>query len=246
MLKLLFSSLFFSLFSLAFVQAQVLPFYAQRIAQTLELGPNSSPLERLAAAFTGHFSNKAQADTTNLPILAEQELICQRIWEKRFPKEYWLHIAWFPADFYKRPLAQALLKLEPLQGDTISMMLYNLPELEAKDYYEGEWFKAKPFEKGFPFKDMAYAKKCSNLVYPDAENRWRWHSPQGFCFLEVGELIRYIDFDVYLQEGSFESLSDFYTLDKQLVFQFTDELRHRFKRMDLGTSIHKTSMKPRD
>ena len=227
------------------LQAQgQLPHYAQRLVQTAEQGATSNnPIERFAAALAGHYSNKAQADTTTLPQLGEQEFICQRIWQKRFPDEYWLHIAWFPANFYKRPLAQVFLKLEALQGDTLSMTLYPLPDPAAHNHYEGECFKAKPFEKGFPFKELSYQKTCANLVYPVSETRWAWKTADKLCNIGVGDAIQFIKFENYTDGKTLQSHSDLYNEKQQVILDFDENIYHHMERLELGKSIQKTAIK---
>ena len=225
------------------VAAQSLSAYAQRLAKASQLGPEPNLIEQFLAVFVGHFSNKKQADTTSLAQLNEQEIIIQRIWEQRFPDEYWLSVAWFPANYYKRPLAQGIFKLEMLSEDTISMMVYNLPDLDKYDYYEKEWFKDKPFEKKLSPKNLTYAKKCPNLVYLVEGNKWRWHSPFQECFIEAGDFVRYIYFDIYLYGNFFKSLCTFYSKQKQVLVKEDEMIYTLMERLAIEESVKKIQAK---
>ena len=219
------------------------PPYAQRLKQASQLKANATVAERFLADFSGHFTNKAQADTSSLPMFREQETICQRIWEKRFPKDYWLHFAWFAPDFYQKPLTQVLFKIEGGQGDTFNLLMYNLPDVLDKNYHNGQAFDKKPLEKNFPFQTFLNQPYCKAQVYYDQNQELWLMQGQETCYLTAADPITYLDVDFSIGKNYTLFSSTFYNEAKQIIFDYKGPNRGVFQRIDLTESIKKTQGK---
>lgn len=63
--------------------------YLTNTYEAREITKMKTKIEKVYGMMTGHFSNKVQADTTNLPIYREQEIISIPIWKER-TGEFWL------------------------------------------------------------------------------------------------------------------------------------------------------------
>lgn len=152
-------------------------YYLQAARSTDEIRNIENKLEKLYYMQIGHFSNKNQADTTSLPIYAEQEYIVVPIWQER-KGEYWLYWVWITADKPDITLCEGIFKFSRPNREEFLLEHYALPsELAGKTSLE--WAQKQPLKKYKP----AQLKKmdCPAYVTENASNEFEIHMDEP-CF----------------------------------------------------------------
>lgn len=132
-------------FSVAMGQKKIKTHYLSKTLNAAEIGALNTKLEKAYYMFLGHFSNKAQADTSTTGLFKEQEIICVPMWQKR-SGEYWMYMSWYPANNIESPMSQLVYKVNKFSRDTFTLERYNLPQAMRGTI----WADAKALDKFKP------------------------------------------------------------------------------------------------
>jgi hypothetical protein len=199
-------------------------FYSQE-----EIAKTEDRTERLFRTMTGHFSNKAQADTASSGVFAEQEIICIPIWQER-KGEYWAYQCRFPAGQPKRLLAETFAKVRRRSRDTFDVALFTL----AKDYEHDplEWLKEKPFADLKP-KDLVLGNCQTQIVELAPMEYEEDHKELCRYSYEANPNIQYVRRRIRLSLKRYNFLFSFYDAQQQVIFAYPPPDGLYFDRLNL-------------
>lgn len=204
--------------------------YLTHTASEAEIAQMPNKIDKVYHLLTGHFSNKAQADTSANGLLQEQEIIAVPIWRKR-TGEYWLYMGWFAADAPDKPLAQGIFQLSRKDRDTFLLKFYLPPDEQGNNFYAGEFRKEKPFDDLMP-RDLVHDPGCVNYIVERADNTFEVISEGDYCKRYISDNIRYFDFLATLQPDIQIHFTQFFNENKELVFAYPRPAGLRYKRLD--------------
>ena len=211
-------------------------------AETLNQLENK--LDRIVTLFSGHYSNRAQADTANSPLYREQEIICVPIFKDKRVGEHWIYIGWFAANSYQKPLAHAIFQIRKKDRDTLELVGYHkLPKEVEKENYSWEWIKEKPFDQ-LDFKAML-ALNPEPCTYPLIERKigqvaWLRTQP---CHDEISDLIHYHDVSADCSQDYIRFYSRFLDANQEYRFGYDQNpIGQQFDRINKDQSKQKVKV----
>jgi hypothetical protein len=184
-------------------------------------------IEKVYGMMTGHFSNKAQADTTNLPIFREQEIISIPIWKER-KGEYWLSMGWFQANYTEKPLALGIFELKKYSRDTFLLVFYDVPNEEK---YHQDWKSEKPFADLEP-KDLEHQEGCEYLVVNRGNDNFEILPSGTPCKKHFMGPMHYFDFAGMISPKTQKHFHRFYDQDQNLLMTYPKPDGLNYDRLD--------------
>lgn len=205
--------------------------YLSNTADADEIRTTESKLEKMRKLFSGHVSNKAQADTSNNPMYSYQEIIFVPFWQKR-KNEYWIYWAWIAGDQPELLLSEGIMQLSRHNRDSILAQHYN-PPTELKGKLQFEWAKEEPFAKYSP-KDLEELP-CKSYIYEleGKRDEFAFTADEpcfAFDFNPLGEIqgmkivFRFTPETIY-------DLSEHFDAQGELLFAYPEPIGVRYERL---------------
>jgi len=192
-----------------------------------EIKATSNKIDKVFAMLTGHFTNINQADTTNLPIYREQEIISLPIWPKR-GGEYWFFMGWFQANYTEKPLAMGIFELKKYSRDTFSLVFYDIPNEEQ---YTNDWKKKDLFQDLDP-KDLIHQNGCSYLVVKRENDLYEILPSGNPCKKHFMGPMHYFDFAAYISPDTHNHFHSFFDQDQNLIMTYPKPIGLSYDRLD--------------
>lgn len=184
-------------------------YYLTDAKSSNEIAQIDNKLEKVVNLFTGHF---ASMDSDNL--IADQELIGRRIWQKR-SGEAWVYLGWFKAGFIESPISMSICKFSRVSPDTILMETFDFPNKES---YVEEWMEKEPFNNLEPGDLISKGNNCGTYLTRNSENEFRMF-PKGLCHTPLNASIEYSMSEGMLDLEAVNMITRFYGKEKDLLLE---------------------------
>ncbi|WMX13363.1 MULTISPECIES: hypothetical protein [unclassified Aureispira] len=94
---------------------------------------------------SGVYNNKAQADTTQNPLLRLSEIRAFRIWTHK-KNDYWMSIGWYQPNFPEQPMGEKIFHIKSFENDTLWVDCYSWKEPNNKKLLL-QWKEKHPYKK---------------------------------------------------------------------------------------------------
>lgn len=191
--------------------------YQQYLLDGEAIGQLDNRQEKVKHFFCGHFTNKAQADTTQNPLFKKpQEIIGLPVWQDKRPGETWVYMNWIPAGQPEVLLSHSLFQILRHNRDSFLVKAYNLPERPngLRDY-NLVWAQENPLAE-VESKELTLSGQL--WVYEVQPNRWAVDSDLLAIPSMGGSVISFLELDMRLEAGQLISFAKFYNKDRQFLF----------------------------
>ena len=198
---------------IGFGQKKIKNHYLTKTLTAEEIRGLTTKLNKVYYMFAGHFSNKAQADTSTTGLFKEQEIICVPIWQKR-SGEYWLYMSWYPANNIESPLSQMVYRIDKFARDTFTLERFNLPPAMRGTI----WKEAKAIDKFKPADLIATG--CVNLLVVKGSDEF-YAEPKNkkeLCKEVEDSPFAYVQTELSLSPEYIVLYNTFYDAQKEILF----------------------------
>lgn len=201
--------------------------YLSKIKTPAEIKETVNKTDKIYHMLSGHFSNKAQADTATQAMYKEQEVICVPIWVDKRKQERWLYFGLFQANYPEDAISQSIVELVRVNRDSFALAFYDIPNEER---YAKEWLvKEKPFDNLTPKELISH--NCVFYAVERAPNEFEFLKGDTPCEKRFVGDVRTFKFGAYLNPNTQVHLHDFFDVKGNLIMSYPKPNGLYFKRI---------------